>query len=54
MSDDVTQIRDLIERWADAVHAGDLETVVADRPTQGRRALDRGSRASLVSTEERS
>jgi uncharacterized protein (TIGR02246 family) len=30
MSDDVTQIRDLIERWADAVHAGDLETVVAD------------------------
>ena len=28
--DDDTQIRDLIRRWADAVHAGDLETVVAD------------------------
>ena len=30
MSDDETQIRELIHRWADAVHAGDLETVVAD------------------------
>jgi uncharacterized protein (TIGR02246 family) len=30
MSDDAAQIRSLIERWADAVHAGDLETVVAD------------------------
>ena len=29
-SDDVARIRHLIERWADAVHAGDLETVVAD------------------------
>ena len=29
-SDDVPQIRELIEHWADAVHAGDLETVVAD------------------------
>jgi uncharacterized protein (TIGR02246 family) len=34
MSDDVTQIRALIERWADAVHAGDLETVVADHDEQ--------------------
>jgi uncharacterized protein (TIGR02246 family) len=30
MANDVTQIRELIERWADAVHAGDLETVVTD------------------------
>jgi uncharacterized protein (TIGR02246 family) len=28
--DDTTQIRALIEHWAKAVHAGDLETVVAD------------------------
>lgn len=27
---DEEQIRDLIERWAEAVHGGDLETVVAD------------------------
>jgi uncharacterized protein (TIGR02246 family) len=30
MADDVTQIRELIERWADAVHAGDLGAVLAD------------------------
>ncbi len=30
MADDVTQIRSLVERWASAVHAGDLDTVVAD------------------------
>jgi uncharacterized protein (TIGR02246 family) len=30
MSRDEQQIRTLIERWADAVHAGDLETVLAD------------------------
>ncbi|MGH2402125.1 MAG: YybH family protein [Candidatus Limnocylindria bacterium] len=30
MADDTAQIRALIERWATAVHAGDLETVVAD------------------------
>jgi uncharacterized protein (TIGR02246 family) len=29
MSGDETKIRALIERWADAVHRGDLETVVA-------------------------
>jgi len=29
MADDESQIRALIQRWADAVHAGDLETVVA-------------------------
>jgi uncharacterized protein (TIGR02246 family) len=29
MSDE-TQIRELIERWAHAVHAGDLDTVLAD------------------------
>lgn len=30
MPDDVAQIRALIERWAEAVHGGDLATVVAD------------------------
>ncbi|UGQ11463.1 nuclear transport factor 2 family protein [Yinghuangia sp. ASG 101] len=30
MSDDTDQIRALIERWARAVHRGDLVTVVAD------------------------
>jgi uncharacterized protein (TIGR02246 family) len=30
MTDNREQIRALIERWADAVHAGDLETVLAD------------------------
>ena len=29
MTDHERQIRDLIERWAAAVHAGDLETVLA-------------------------
>jgi uncharacterized protein (TIGR02246 family) len=27
--DDATQVRSLIERWADAVHAGDLDAVLA-------------------------
>ena len=30
MADDETQIRALIERWATAVHAGDLDGVLAD------------------------
>jgi uncharacterized protein (TIGR02246 family) len=30
MADDASQIRALIERWADAVHAGDLDTVIED------------------------
>jgi uncharacterized protein (TIGR02246 family) len=30
MPDDEQQIRTLIERWADAVHRGDLEVVLAD------------------------
>ena len=30
MSEDEKQIRNLITRWADAVHRGDLETVLAD------------------------
>jgi uncharacterized protein (TIGR02246 family) len=30
MADDATQIRGLIERWAKAVHAGDLDAVLAD------------------------
>jgi uncharacterized protein (TIGR02246 family) len=30
MSDDERQIRHLIETWADAVHRGDLEAVLAD------------------------
>lgn len=32
MSDDATDIRTLIERWADAVHRGDMERVLADHP----------------------
>jgi uncharacterized protein (TIGR02246 family) len=50
MSDE-RQIRDLIERWATAVHAGDLPTVLANhaddivmfdvpRPEQGVRGID--------------
>jgi uncharacterized protein (TIGR02246 family) len=31
MADDAAEIRALIERWAGAVHAGDLDTVLADR-----------------------
>jgi uncharacterized protein (TIGR02246 family) len=31
MPDDEQQIRALIERWADAVHRGDLDAVLADR-----------------------
>jgi uncharacterized protein (TIGR02246 family) len=30
MTDDEAQIRHLIERWTEAVHTGDLETVLAD------------------------
>ena len=30
MNDAETQIRNLVQRWAEAVHAGDLETVLAD------------------------
>jgi ketosteroid isomerase-like protein len=30
MTDDGTQIRTLIERWANAVHAGDMNGVLAD------------------------
>lgn len=30
MTDDEQQIRSLIERWAEAVHAGDIDTVLAD------------------------
>jgi uncharacterized protein (TIGR02246 family) len=30
MSDDVRQIRTLIETWAAAVHSGDLDTVLSD------------------------
>lgn len=30
MADDETQIRALIERWANAVHDGDIEAVLAD------------------------
>jgi uncharacterized protein (TIGR02246 family) len=30
VSDDETQIRDLVRRWASAVHEGDLATVLAD------------------------
>jgi uncharacterized protein (TIGR02246 family) len=50
MSDEAT-IRDLIERWATAVHTGDLETVLADHdsdivmfdvppPHRGNRGID--------------
>ena len=30
MSDDTARIRALIENWADAVHRGDLDAVLAD------------------------
>ena len=33
MTDDESQIRTLIERWATAVHDGDLDTVLADHST---------------------
>ena len=49
--DDETQIRTLIKRWAEAVHTGDLPTVLADHaedivmfdvppPDQGVRGID--------------
>jgi uncharacterized protein (TIGR02246 family) len=51
MSDDVTQIRTLIEKWAEAVHIGDIEGVLADHvadivmfdvppPEEGVRGID--------------
>jgi uncharacterized protein (TIGR02246 family) len=51
MPDDVRQIRTLIEAWAEAVHRGDLDTVLADHaddivmydvppPYEGVRGLD--------------
>jgi uncharacterized protein (TIGR02246 family) len=33
MTEDEERVRALIERWAQAVHAGDLDTVVADHAT---------------------
>jgi uncharacterized protein (TIGR02246 family) len=33
MTEDKRQIRSLIERWAQAVHAGDLDAVLADHST---------------------
>ena len=33
MSEDVAQIRTLIEKWANAVHIGDLDGVLADHAT---------------------
>ena len=32
MPDDENQIRTLIERWATAVHTGDMDTVLATTP----------------------
>ena len=51
MADDATEIRDLIERWARAVHAGELDKVLADHaddivmfdvppPEEGVRGID--------------
>jgi uncharacterized protein (TIGR02246 family) len=51
MGDDVTQIRTLIEKWAKAVHIGDMEGVLADHsadivmfdvppPEEGVRGID--------------
>jgi uncharacterized protein (TIGR02246 family) len=51
MADNGAQIRALIERWAEAVHAGDLQTVLADHaddivmfdvppPEEGVRGMD--------------
>ena len=56
MPDDATQVRALIERWAEAVQAGDLETVLADhahdivmfdvpRPDDGVRGIARDGEA---------
>ena len=33
MQDDEEQIRTLIERWAEAVHVGDMDGVLADHST---------------------
>ena len=33
MADDTQQVRDLITRWAEAVHDGDLASVLADHAT---------------------
>ncbi|MGW2563500.1 YybH family protein [Streptomyces sp. NPDC001514] len=52
MADDTTQIRALIERWARAVHEGDIDGVLADHaddivmfdvppPNDGVRGIDR-------------
>jgi uncharacterized protein (TIGR02246 family) len=51
MSDDTTQIQTLIQRWAAAVHAGDMDAVLADHaadivmfdvppPQEGVRGID--------------
>jgi uncharacterized protein (TIGR02246 family) len=51
MDDDEQQIRTLIERWAEAVHAGDMDAVLADHsadivmfdvppPQEGLRGID--------------
>jgi ketosteroid isomerase-like protein len=50
-ADDEGQVRELIERWAEAVHAGDMEAVLADHdpdivmfdvppPERGTRGID--------------
>jgi ketosteroid isomerase-like protein len=51
MADDQNQIRTLIERWAEAVHSGDMSGVLADHshdivmfdvplPNEGVRGID--------------
>jgi hypothetical protein len=35
MTDDAMQIRALVSRWADAVHAGDLDIVALGPPGSG-------------------
>ena len=37
MTDDTQEIRTLIERWADAVHGGDLDVVLAELTHHGSR-----------------
>ena len=68
MTDDESQIRALIGRWAEAVHAGDLDVVLADHaadivmfdvppPNDGVRGIDAyrrpGRRSSNGNDEER-
>ena len=51
LATDAAEIRAMIERWADAVHAGALEAVVADHPRGERMAADRGQEINALLAE---